>query len=412
MPDRCCPSGTGRPFGSTEADNEVRSLGKAWYRTLVLASEASDLVEDICEDLPKRVEPELRLRNTFLSFNVGSYVAETELCGKARRRTSSDFGARCAKVSHRGEETAEVSDCCERDKSMSTAATNCSHHEECLRSLCEESADGSSACSDAASVEYSSSQCNGTVAEELRTRSSTENTDSSENASCCQSTDCQHMQFAAREQIEATVKAMRARLGNTEALAAAALLAEVSGKKHHWQSQARHAKPACLQVAERLAQRRQKGSNDCWTTVTLKNIPAAMCRDDVVEALNSQGFKGLYDFVYVPIRWQTGQCFRYAFINFSSGAAAKSALVHFNGFMSWSKRAEAVLPSEAVWTDPFQGLLEHVERYRNSSVMHPNVADDHKPALFDGNGIRLPFPAPTLRLKAPRLERGHHNSSA
>jgi len=72
----------------------------------------------------------------------------------------------------------------------------------------------------------------------------------------------------------------------------------------------------------------------------------------------------------------------------------------FEGFTRWP------IPSQKVggvgWSGPHQGLASHVERYRNSPVMHEDVADSFKPVLLK-DGKRIAFPPPTKRLKAPRL---------
>jgi len=57
---------------------------------------------------------------------------------------------------------------------------------------------------------------------------------------------------------------------------------------------------------------------------------------------------------------------------------------------------------EAEWTNPHQGRDAHVERFRNSSVMHSAVPDMYKPLLFV-DGVRVPFPAPTKRIPSPNL---------
>ena len=42
----------------------------------------------------------------------------------------------------------------------------------------------------------------------------------------------------------------------------------------------------------------------------------------------------------------------------------------------------------------------HVERYRNSPVMHRSVPDEYEPVIFK-NGVRKNFPRPTKKVKAP-----------
>lgn len=79
---------------------------------------------------------------------------------------------------------------------------------------------------------------------------------------------------------------------------------------------------------------------------------------------------------------------------------ADSFMVHFQGFSDWGtpskKSCEVTLGSE------LQGYEAHVDRYRNSPVMHEAVPDEFTPAMFS-EGRRIAFPAPTKPIKQPRL---------
>lgn len=54
------------------------------------------------------------------------------------------------------------------------------------------------------------------------------------------------------------------------------------------------------------------------------------------------------------------------------------------------------------WNDKQQGLPALVERYRNSPVMHASVPEECKPVIIS-DGRRAPFPAPTQKVKAPKI---------
>merc|ERR1712066_571567 len=43
---------------------------------------------------------------------------------------------------------------------------------------------------------------------------------------------------------------------------------------------------------------------------------------------------------------------------------------------------------------------QHVERYRNSPVMHESIPDEGKPIVLNA-GVRMPFPLPTTPLLSP-----------
>lgn len=136
------------------------------------------------------------------------------------------------------------------------------------------------------------------------------------------------------------------------------------------------------------------------TTVIMRNIPNNYTRDMLLELLDSEGFACKYSFVYLPIDFNTQAGLGYAFIDLVSPEWAQAFWSHFDGFRGW------LLPSEKVcclnWSCPLQGLEAHIERYRNSPVMHPSMLDEWKPVLFC-NGERLVFPPPTKLIKAPKI---------
>jgi hypothetical protein len=143
------------------------------------------------------------------------------------------------------------------------------------------------------------------------------------------------------------------------------------------------------------------------TTVLFRNVLATSKRSDLCMLLNNQGFRGQYDFLYVPANFKTMLSFGYAFVNFVSGQAAEAARQYFNGY-DWSVQGESSV-LETSWSNPHQGYEIHVERYRDCPVMHSSVADEYKPIVLRG-GVRIPFPVPTKRLIAPRDVRRRHGA--
>jgi len=140
-------------------------------------------------------------------------------------------------------------------------------------------------------------------------------------------------------------------------------------------------------------------SEDAQTTLMLRNLPNNYTRGMLLELIDAEGFAGTYDFVYLPIDFNSQAGLGYAFVNLLSPIAAQRFWKHFDGFARWA------LPSEKVcllnWSSPHQGLAAHIERYRNSPVMHEAVPDQCKPMIF-ADAVRIPFPPPTKQLKAPR----------
>jgi len=135
------------------------------------------------------------------------------------------------------------------------------------------------------------------------------------------------------------------------------------------------------------------------TTVMLRNLPNNYTRRMLVELLDSEGFAGKYDFLYLPIDFKSRACLGYAFINLLSPVVVPLFWKTFHGYSRW------ILPSKKIssvsWSGPHQGFEAHVSRYRNSPVMHDSVPDEYKPVIFC-NGTRMCFPPPTKSPRAPR----------
>lgn len=136
------------------------------------------------------------------------------------------------------------------------------------------------------------------------------------------------------------------------------------------------------------------------TTIMLRNIPNKYSSDLLVQLLDERGFKAQYDFVYLPMDFQNKVNLGYAFVNLLTNAEAVRFRDIFQGFCGW--KFESVKESDISWAHPHQGLAEHIDRYRNSPVMHPSMPEEYKPLIFQG-GVRVPFPAPTRPIKAPKL---------
>jgi hypothetical protein len=130
------------------------------------------------------------------------------------------------------------------------------------------------------------------------------------------------------------------------------------------------------------------------TTIVLRSLPSTWWREDLVNALSSQGFLGRFDFAYLPINFKKSQAFGFAVVNFLTAMDAQQALAAFNGMMLDRR------PVRADWSDAIQGPEALVAKYRNSAVMHDDVSECHRPLLFC-QGQVVPFPTPTELVQAP-----------
>jgi len=154
-----------------------------------------------------------------------------------------------------------------------------------------------------------------------------------------------------------------------------------------------------------ISSRESCGSSQCsdssdMTTVILRNLPVECTRDIILQLLDDEGFLGTYDFLHVPTNFQTKEPLGYALLNLTAHEVAVSVIEHFEGFSNWPCSSDNFC--EVAWNSPHQGFEVHVDRYRNSPLMHSSVPEVYRPVVF-ANGIRIAFPAPTTRTKAPRI---------
>lgn len=135
------------------------------------------------------------------------------------------------------------------------------------------------------------------------------------------------------------------------------------------------------------------------TTVMVANLPRELTRTDFVQDLLDGGYRGLFDFVYMPMNFRENGNFGYAFVNLVSHHVAVSLKAHME-----VENAKYVEKRNVVWSN-CQGYDANIERYRNSPLMHELVPMDCKPAVYDHLGVLASFPAPTKTISKPRIHR-------
>jgi len=136
------------------------------------------------------------------------------------------------------------------------------------------------------------------------------------------------------------------------------------------------------------------------TTVMMRNVPKSYTRATLLELLNMEGFFGSYDFIYFPVHFNSMKSFGYVFINLVSRCEAERFMEYFQNFTKWTVPSPKVC--QMTWGDCHQGLAAHVHRYRSSPVMHEELPDEGKPAVFS-DGVRAPFPPPLFQIRRPRI---------
>merc|ERR1712136_690552 len=134
------------------------------------------------------------------------------------------------------------------------------------------------------------------------------------------------------------------------------------------------------------------------TTAILRNIPNAFSSSMLLDLLDTHGFRARYNYIYLPVGFLDGKNLGYSFVNFLSHEDALDFTEAFNGFSAWGTGEK----SGSVSWSQVQGVQAHVERYRNSPVMHPSIPNEFKPMVFQ-DGQCVPFPPPTKAIKAPKV---------
>jgi len=139
---------------------------------------------------------------------------------------------------------------------------------------------------------------------------------------------------------------------------------------------------------------------DLRTTIMLRGLPPGFTRELLLDMVDRAGFAGKYNFVYLPVDFARNKPLGYALVSLISTPYASRLRVALEGYCKWPMPSDCVC--EASWSEPRQCLVQHIERYRNSPVMHSSVTDEYMPAVFEG-GVRVAFPAPTKSIRHPRI---------
>jgi hypothetical protein len=136
------------------------------------------------------------------------------------------------------------------------------------------------------------------------------------------------------------------------------------------------------------------------TTLMLKNLPNKLTRTELAKLIDSKGFAGHYDFIYVPIDFKTRGSFGYGLVNLLSGDAARQLMDAFDGFADWASDSRKVCKVEWAKRQGLPALLQH---YRESKLMHEAVPDEYRPATFF-QGRQVALPTPTWTVRQPNLK--------
>lgn len=140
--------------------------------------------------------------------------------------------------------------------------------------------------------------------------------------------------------------------------------------------------------------------NTAPTTLLLGNLPPELTQLDLLSVMDRLGFSGFYDFVFLPMDLKTGKNQGPAIVNITRHAFAVTLATHMHEFSDWGV-GDNKSQCSVKWSLPMQGLIEHVEAYRNHQAMHDSVPNACRPMLFV-NGWQAVFPEPNAPLRSIR----------
>lgn len=132
------------------------------------------------------------------------------------------------------------------------------------------------------------------------------------------------------------------------------------------------------------------------STIMFRNIPQDCTRAAFQSMLDSEGFAGQYDFLYLAHNFDDWSALGYGFVNFVEHQTAERAMKALSDRVLWPD-IEGQL-CEVSWSKSLQGLQACIRGFRNSPVMHPCVNEKYKPVLMT-YGRRCSFPEPTKSIQ-------------
>lgn len=122
--------------------------------------------------------------------------------------------------------------------------------------------------------------------------------------------------------------------------------------------------PKHVNLADRYA--RSKKDGQPITTVMIRNIPNKCSQRELIAELESVGFQGCFDFLYIPLDLGTMSNVGYAFVNFTHPAHAARCMevLPQHHFRRQRKMGKGV----AVCAAHMQGLEANLRHYEKSAV--------------------------------------------
>lgn len=113
------------------------------------------------------------------------------------------------------------------------------------------------------------------------------------------------------------------------------------------------------------------------SVLVVKDIPSSFTRCNLYDILDRCGFRGLYDFVYVPMKFDGSKILGYALVNFLSESVASAARAKLDKF----EFEQSVLTCDC--SNSHADLVSLKTRYQSSPVyQQQNIPQEFKPTFL------------------------------
>ncbi|CAE7342964.1 ML3 [Symbiodinium sp. CCMP2592] len=133
------------------------------------------------------------------------------------------------------------------------------------------------------------------------------------------------------------------------------------------------------------------------TTLMLRNIPNKYTQNSLMQEICARGFRGAFDFFYLPMDVHNRSNVAYAFLNFISPKEAENFRNEFHGRQFHRVRSRKVA---AVSNAHLQGLQANLQHFEHRVVLLSRN-DQYRPVVFR-NGHRVKFEDALNEVRAKR----------
>mmetsp|Transcript_11025 Transcript_11025/g.22791 ORF Transcript_11025/g.22791 Transcript_11025/m.22791 type:complete len:241 (-) Transcript_11025:41-763(-) len=113
------------------------------------------------------------------------------------------------------------------------------------------------------------------------------------------------------------------------------------------------------------------GLSGC-TTVMIRNIPTTFTQNDLMQQLSAGGFRGMFDFIYVPADSRKRKNRGIGFVNFTSKMAADAFYQQFHG-----TKSKHLTDAKEIFVTPadVQGYEKNAERFAAEFAAQKHVCN-------------------------------------